>query len=151
MLAVPASSNNAFWLIGGVDLSAGKDAAPKRRYLRDAYRYDAASGWKRLPDLPYSVVAGPSPAPSDDKSIYLLGGDDGTQVDTPPGRHPGFTRTALRFDIAKETWTAAGIVKAPRATLPCAYWENSWVMPSGEMRPGVRSPEVWSWTPKTTD
>jgi N-acetylneuraminic acid mutarotase len=151
MLAVAAGSKDTFWLIGGVDLSVGKDDAPKRRYLADAYCYDPASGWNRLPDLPHSVVAAPSPAPATGKSIYLLGGDDGTQIDTPPNRHAGFTRTALTFDIAKETWTTADAVKAPRAAIPCAYWENSWVMPSGEMRPGVRSPEVWSWTPKTTD
>lgn len=151
MLAVAAGADHAFWLLGGVDLSRGKDGAAERRYLADGYRYDAAMGWKQLPESPYPVVAAPSPAPVDGKFIYLLGGDDGAQTGTRPGRHPGFTKAALKFDIAREVWTAGGRVKAPRATLPCAYWEHSWVMASGEMRPGVRSPEVWSWTPKTTE
>jgi N-acetylneuraminic acid mutarotase len=151
MLAAAAGLNGAFWLIGGVDLNAAKEGAPQRRYLKDAYRYDAARGWTRLPDLPHALAAAPSPAPVDGQSIYLVGGDDGTQVDAPPGRHPGFLTTALKFDLAKKSWERAGVNKAPRATLPTAHWQNLWVMPSGEVRPGVRSPEVWGWTPQTTD
>jgi N-acetylneuraminic acid mutarotase len=151
MLAVAAGFDGAFWLIGGVDLSAGGDGKPQRRYLTDAYRYDPLTGWKRLADLPYSVVAGPSPAPVDNKSIYLLGGDDGSQVATAPEKHPGFGKTALRYDTPAGRWFEAGTIAAPRAVLPSAFWNNAWVLPGGEARPGVRSPEVWSWTPGTTE
>jgi N-acetylneuraminate epimerase len=151
MLAVAAGFEGAFWLIGGVDLTAGADGTAQRRYLTDAYRFDPLSGWKRIADLPYSVVAGPSPAPFDKKSIYVLGGDDGSQVAIAPDKHPGFGKTALRYDMAADKWIEAGSIAAPRATLPSAFWNNAWVLPGGEMRPGIRSPEVWSWTPGTTE
>jgi N-acetylneuraminate epimerase len=151
MLAVAASFEDAFWMIGGVDLSAGTDRHAQRQYLTDAYRYDARGGCKRIADLPYSVVAAPSPAPVDKNGIYLLGGDDGVQAATPPEKHRGFRDSALLYNQALKRWTPAGTIAAPRATLPCVFWNNRWVLPGGEVRPGIRSPDVWSWTPGTIE
>jgi N-acetylneuraminate epimerase len=150
MLAVAAGFKDAFWLIGGVDLTAGSDGTTQRHYLTDAFRYDL-NGWKRIADLPHSVVAAPSPAPFDKDKIYLLGGDDGSQVNTPPDKHRGFGNKTLRYNVTTDQWTEAGLIAAPRATLPTAFWNNSWVLPGGEVRPGVRSPQVWNWTPGTTE
>jgi N-acetylneuraminate epimerase len=151
MLAVAAGFKGAFWLVGGVDLTAGSDGTAQRHYLTDAFRYDNRNGWKRITDLPHPVVGAPSPAPFDEKSLYLLGGDDGSQVATPPDQHRGFGKTSLRYDVTTEKWTDAGAIVAPRATLPSAFWNGSWVLPGGEVRPGIRSPEVWNWTPETTE
>lgn len=147
MLAVAAACDGAFWLLGGVDLIAGKGDMPERRYLKDAYRYDPDKGWKRIADLPYPVVAAPSPAPTDATGFYLLGGDDGSQVGVAPAKHRGFTRTILRYDVKTEKWVEVGKVAAPRVTAPCVAWQKSWVVLSGEVRPGVRSPDVLGFTP----
>ena len=147
MLAVAAWYDGAFWLAGGTDLVAGKDGKAERRYLKDAYRYDPDRGWKRVADLPRPAVAAPSPAPADGSGFFILGGDDGSNVGfTPPERHPGFERTILRFDRETASWTEAGVVPASRVTAPLVRWNNLWVVPSGEVRPGVRSPEVWSFS-----
>lgn len=151
MLAVGAGFKGAFWLIGGVDLTVGSDGSPQRHYLTDAFRYDPHNGWKRIADLPHSVVAAPSPAPYDNKDIYLLGGDDGVQVAIPPDKHRGFGKTSLRYDVTTDTWSEAGTIAAPRATVPTAFWNQPWVLPGGEVRPGIRSSEVWNWTPETTE
>ena len=151
MLAVAAGFKGQFWLIGGVDLSAGSDGTAQRHYLTDAYRYGPLNGWKRIADLPHSIVAAPSPAPFDKKAIYSLGGDDGIQAAIPPEKHRGFGKTYLRYDVAADKWTEAGTIVAPRATVPCVFWKNSWVLPGGEVRPGIRSPEVWSWTAGTME
>lgn len=143
MLAVAASFDGAFWMIGGVDLSTGKDGKADRRYLKDAYRYDLAKGWKRVADLPRFVTAAPSPAPSDASGFDILGGDDASQLNAAPNDHMGFPKTILRFDAKSEMWIDAGEVAASRVTVPCVRWENQWVIPSGEAKPGVRSPEVW--------
>jgi hypothetical protein len=29
--------------------------------------------------------------------------------------------------------------------VPLVRWRGAWVIPGGEMRPGVRSPEVWAF------
>ncbi len=151
MLAVAAGFNGAFWLIGGVDLTVEKDGTAQRRYLTDAYRFDPLNGWKRIADLPQSVVAAPSPAPFDNTSLFLLGGDDGSQIATSPDKHRGFGKTSLRYEVTTDTWTKAGIIAAPRAALPSAFWKNAWALPGGEVRPGIRSPEVWMWTSGTME
>jgi N-acetylneuraminic acid mutarotase len=143
MLAVAAGFEGSFWVIGGVDLVA-KGEATERRYLKDAYRYEPDKGWKRLPDLPYATAAAPSPAPSDATGVYVLGGDDGSQVNTLPEKHRGFTKVVLRYDGKAEKWVDAGELTAPRVTVPCVRWGEHWVIPSGEVRPGIRSPEVHS-------
>lgn len=146
MLSVAAGHGGAFWVVGGVDLVADGGAV-RRRYLSDAYRYDPRRGWERVADLPHPVAAAPSPAPADGAGFLVLGGDDGTQVGATPDRHRGFRRDTLRHDPAAGRWVAAGTLPAPRVTVPCVRWGDAWVVPSGEARPGVRSPEVWAFTP----
>ncbi|MFO0808250.1 MAG: hypothetical protein U0746_06480 [Gemmataceae bacterium] len=148
MLAVAAAFDGAFWLIGGVDLFAGASGKAERRYLSDAFRYDPSRGWTRVAGLPRPVTAAPSPALASAKGILVLGGDDGSQVGQAPDRHRGFTKVVLRYDASTNRWNDAGELPAPRVTVPCVRWGASWVVPSGEMRPGVRSPEVWAFTPQ---
>ncbi len=144
MLAVAAAFNGAFWLMGGTDLVIGEGGKSERRYLKDAYRYDPGKGWKRIADLPHAVVAAPSPAPATAAGPVILGGDDGTQVGVTPERHHGFSKRVLCYDQTTGRWTEDGELPAPRVTAPLVSWKGSWVIPSGEARPGVRSPEVWS-------
>lgn len=151
MLAVAAGFDGAFWLIGGVDLVTGHEGRVERSYLKDAYRFRQDTGWTRVADLPRPVVAAPSPAPSDALGFYVLGGDDGSQVGTAPEIHRGFSNKILRHDSKTATWVDAGVLPAPRVTTPCAVWHKRWVIPSGEMRPGVRSPEVWNFIPRSRE
>ncbi len=147
MLAVAAGFDDSFWLIGGVDLVASASGKVERRYLTDAHRYTPGKGWQRVADLPRPVTAAPSPAPADASGLYLLGGDDGSQVGVAPDQHRGFSRQILRFDPQTAKWIDAGELAAPRVTVPVTQWGQSWVVSSGEARPGVRSPDVWAWTP----
>ncbi len=144
MLAVAAAFDDAFWLVGGVDLAASGE----RRYLSDAYRDHPKAGWKRIADVPSPVAAAPSPAPADASGFHLLGGDDGTQVGIPHDRHRGFRKQVLRYDAKADRWIDAGQLPAARVTVPCVRWNDSWVVPCGEARPGVRSPDVWAFTPR---
>jgi N-acetylneuraminate epimerase len=143
MLATAAAFDGALWVVGGVSLAEVKGAV-QRRYLKDAYRFDPDKGWKRIADLPSPLAAAPSPAPADEGGFLLLGGDDGSQVAVEPAKHRGFRKTILRYDAKSDRWAEAGEVPAPRVTVPTVLWKGAWVIPSGEMRPGVRSPEVWS-------
>lgn len=145
VLAVAAALDGSFFLASGADLHAGPDGKPVRTYLRDAYRFTPGKGWKRIADLPRAAVAAPSPAPTLGKTKFLiLGGDDGAQVNTPPTEHKGFPKTILAYDTQKNSWSEAGLAPVSRATVPTAVWQNRWLIVSGEQRPGVRSPEVWS-------
>ncbi len=147
ILPVAAANEKTFWVFGGAELVAGVDGKAHRHYLRDAYRYDIGSGWKRIADATHAIVAAPSPAPYDQRGIYILGGDDGTQLNVSAAQHQGFSKMMLRYDPRVNECSEAGELPAPRVTAPCVRWNKSWIVPSGEERPGIRSAEVWSWTP----
>lgn len=144
MLAVAAAQDDSFFLISGVRLVSGGDGKPKREYLRDAYRYSPGKRWTRIADLPHSVAGAPSPAAAMGPShILIFGGEDGSKVDFEPrDNHPGFSSDLLGYHTITNTWTVLGAIPAPRVTTALASWAEGFVVPSGEVRPGVRSPKV---------
>ena len=145
ILPVAAAVNGAFYLAGGAALRPA-DGTVKRVYLRDAWRFTPGKSWQRLPDLPKPCVAAASPAPVLDAMMLLVGGDDGSLVGfQPPAKHPGFPKGIQALDVREEKWKTFGEAPVGRATLPSVEWNGMIVLPSGEMRPGVRSPEIWTF------
>ncbi len=144
LLAGAAAHDGTFFLFSGAALEPNTDGRVARVYLRDAWRHQPDHGWTRLADLPQPAVAAPTPAPSLGGCLLLLAGDDGSRAGfQPPHQHPGFPGNVLAYDPARDLWSDAGEVPAPRATAPCVRWRGGFVIPSGEVRPGVRSPQVW--------
>lgn len=146
MLSMAASVGGSFYVAGGTDLAPGANGNPTRTYLADAYCFTPGKGWKRVADMPNPVVAAATPAPVVDEDCFLvIGGDDGSLANfEPKSKHPGFSKRVLRYDTRCDRWTIVGETPAPRATLPTALWDGLVVIPSGEARPGARSPEVWA-------
>ncbi len=146
MLAVAAVQDRAFYLCSGAELSADAAGKPVRRYLTDCYCYRPQQGWKRVADLPRPAVAAPSPAPALGQASFLvLGGDDGSLVDfSPLADHPGFPKTALAYHTITDTWKTLEDLPLSHVTTATIPWRGQWVVPSGEIRPGVRSPDVWA-------
>ncbi len=143
-LAAAGVQGGEFFLFGGVSLAPGPDGKPVRTYLRDAYAWRAGRGWRRIADLPRPLAAAPSPAPAAGQAFLLLaGGDDGSRVHLGAvPSHPGFDMPLLGYHTITDTWTPLGALPAVRVTTPAVAWHGGFVIPSGEMRPGVRSPEV---------
>jgi N-acetylneuraminate epimerase len=148
MLAVAGALDGSFYLFSGAKLSAGADGKPMREYLKDAYRYTPGTGWKRIADLPRAAVAAPSPALAlDGTQLMIVSGDDGTKVDFKPiEQHPGFPRDVLAYDTRADAWSVAGEAPISRATVSVVQWRDRFVIPNGEARPRVRTPEVWAVT-----
>ncbi len=144
ILAVAGSHGGSFYVFGGAALRAGADGKPSRDYLRDAWRYTPGKGWKRLADLPRAAVAAPSPAPAVNGKLLVFGGDDGTQTSKPPAEHKGFSRDVLAYDPKSDRWEGLGESPFSHVTTTTVSWEKRVVVPTGEIRPGVRSPEVWA-------
>jgi solute:Na+ symporter, SSS family len=149
MLAVAAVQDQAFYLLSGVALSADSQGKPVRRYLLDAFAYRPRNGWTRIADLPRPAVAAPSPAPAvGQSSILVLGGDDGSlQNFEPIDRHPGFPKSILAYHTITDTWRQLGEMPVSHVTTTVVRWGDRWIVPTGETRPGVRSPAVWSFRP----
>ena len=148
ILAVAGAHAGSFYVFGGAALRAGTDGKPARDYLRDAWRYTPGKGWKRLADLPRSAVAAPSPAPVMNGKLLLLGGDDGLQASTPPTEQKGFARDILAYDPKTDQWERLGELPFSHVTTATVSWAKHVVVPTGEIRPGVRSPEVWAMPAK---
>jgi N-acetylneuraminate epimerase len=144
MLAVAATDGDAFYLISGIQLRPGETAKERLGYLRDAYVYRPREGWQRLPDLPHPAAAAPSPSIClGSGSPVVFGGVDGEQLGIDPRRHPGLPATILRLDPRAGEWQEIGRTPAARVALPAVEWRDSVVFPSGELSPGIRSPQVW--------
>lgn len=143
-LATAGAHDGAFFLFSGARLVADGPGKTAREWLRDAYRYTPAAGWKRIADLPRVAVAAPSPAPSVDGRLLVIGGDDGSQVGLAPTAHRGFPRDTLAYRPADDTWSRAADVPFSLVTTTLTVWRGQVVVPGGEARPGVRSPRVWS-------
>lgn len=144
ILPVAAAIGDTFYLAGGAALvpTNGKVA---RVYLRDAWSYSPERGWQRLADMPKTIVAAPSPAPSVDSEFLIVGGDDGSHVGFKPvQQHPGFSTAVLAYSAKHNAWRVDGETPAARATLPVARWHDRFVFPCGEERPGIRSPQIWT-------
>jgi N-acetylneuraminic acid mutarotase len=147
MLSVAGAHDGSFYLFSGAALTADADGKPVREYLRDAYRFTPGQGWKRLADLPRATVAAPSPAPvvtaTGAPALLVVSGDDGLNVNFQPmEKHPGFPRGSLLYDPAHDTWTTLAFPEISRATAPTVLWQKGIVIPNGEVRPRVRTPEV---------
>jgi N-acetylneuraminate epimerase len=146
MLAVAGSAGGSFFLFGGARLTPGADGKPVRGCLRDAWRFTPGEGWKRLADMPRPAVAAPSPAPlADAWHLLVISGDDDTKTTfKPPTEHPGFPHGVLSYDASADKWDELGDSPISRATVPTAQWRGRFVIPNGEVRPGYRTPEVWT-------
>ncbi len=143
-LATAGAHDGAFFIFSGARLLADASGKTSREWLRDAYRYTPATGWKRIADLPRVAVAAPSPAPVVNDRLLVFGGDDGSQVALAPTAHQGFPRDTLAYRPSDDTWSNAGEVPFSLVTTTLTTWRGQIVVPGGEARPGVRSPRVWS-------
>lgn len=163
MLAVAAVQDGSFFLFSGTDLVPDASGGAAREYLRDAWRFTPGAGWQRLPDLPRPAVAAPTPAFAVGQShVLVVGGDDGAhaaRVAELRDAHPGFPADVLAYHTITDTWTRLGRFPAapgpdpagnpnagdwPAVTAPTVKWGDRHVVPSGEVRPGVRTPKVWA-------
>lgn len=171
IIPVAGSHNGSFLVFGGCALAEGSDGSAVRTYLKDAWRFDPngvpGDRWARLSDMPRTAAAAPGPAMNLGKSfVVIVGGDDGTNVERVNDLrddHPGFPPDMLAYHVLTDKWTTRpGFPKdpgpdpgkdpnagwMPPVTTTVVEWNGSYIIPSGEIRPRVRSPRIWLATPQ---
>lgn len=127
-------------------------------FLRDAYRYDPGSNqWTRLADLPRGLSAAPSSAvPAGASHLLVLGGVEvdflkqqlaaRPELNGQGHAHPGFPRKVLTYHTITDSWVAVDSIPDEfdvPVTVPVVMTgETSFVIPSGEIKPGVRTRQV---------
>ncbi|QJE94920.1 galactose oxidase [Luteolibacter luteus] len=149
ILATACGIGDRFFVAGGCSLEPDEAGKPKRTYLKEAWQYRDGT-WSRLCDLPRAAVAAASPAPVEDGAFFVVSGDDGTQANLgSPADHCGFTSGILRYDVAEAQWSQSGALQVPpTVTLPTAPWKGGYIFFNGEVKPGVRTPEVFLFNPE---
>ena len=82
--------------------------------------------------------------------VFVLGGDDGSlfaKTDELKDQHPEFRKESLVYDTVTDNWTSAGATPQNHVTTIPVVWKNQMIIASGEVRPRVRTPAVWSVAP----
>ena len=158
-------TSNCVYVISGRRMGAG---AGEMQFLRDVYEftpdnyepgaYDVEADmyrgevnpWRQRADVPRCVMAGTGIAVGQN-DILVLGGADGSLyaiADELKDDHPGFPKEALSYHTITDSWKSAGPIPANHVTTTALRWgtdtfNDPIIIPSGEIRPRVRSPKVW--------
>lgn len=145
ILAVAAGQEGAFYLFTGADLAAGPDGKPVRTYLTDGWKYTPATkAWTPAADMPRPAVAAPA-VPVGPSHIFVFSGDNGELVDRIQelgDSHPGFPKEALAYHTVTNTWAKMGEIPESYVTTMAVPWQDGFVVPGGEDRPGHRGDRV---------
>ena len=120
------------------------------RFLADVWEFNTTTRqWRRRADSPRPAVAGTGIG-FGQSHIFVLGGDDGAlfaKAAELGDQHPGFIKEALSYHTITDTWTSAGPIPLNHVTTIPVMWDGRIVVASGEVRPRVRTPKIWSIAP----
>jgi len=134
-------------------ISGRRQDGEATQFLTDVWEYTPSlDRWKQRRNAPRCVMAGTGLG-FGNRQIFVLGGADGTlffQGNELKDKHPGFRKEALVYDTIADAWTSAGPIPRNHVTTQAVAWEGGIVVASGEVRPRVRSPQVWKFQPAAT-
>lgn len=167
LLVAQAYRNKTYlYLIGG----RRKDISGISELYAAVYRYSIeADKWELCAPLPYPLSAHTGVAYGSE-NILVMGGDKGVvfgkveralaaiEKESDPvikarlikeknelqNTHPGFSREILQYNTETDVWNKAGDLPFPTpVTTQAINWGIDIVLPSGEIKAGVRTPEIW--------
>jgi len=128
-------------------------------FLDDMYAYTPLSDepWTICQSLPRCAMAAPG-INIGQSHIYIFGGADGSLfniADQLKEKHPGFKKDILAYHTITNTWSIAGqMPEAPVTTVALRWGDDPFkdpvIITSGELKPRVRTPKIWSISPKIT-
>jgi N-acetylneuraminate epimerase len=167
MVVQSNGKSDCIYLIGGRKKNTN---SPSDLYS-SAFQFDLKTKeWKEKRSLPYTLSAGTGVAIGTN-SILLFGGDNGatfhkteelifainnsndaaskaqltTEKIKVQSTHPGFCKQVLLYNTKKDEWKAVGCIPYDSpVTTTAVKWNSEIVMPGGEIRAGVRTPQILS-------
>jgi cyclically-permuted mutarotase family protein len=163
---------DCLYVFSGRNVTPGKATEPLSdayRYHPATRRWQRLADIAPIGEAPRCVMAGTGLA-SGANHILVFGGADGglflelERLDRRAGAaadeaekkrliaeshrilegHPGFSRDILAYHTITDTWARIGeLPTGSHVTTAAVRWGESIVIPSGEIHPGVRTPQVW--------
>ncbi|MEA3461766.1 MAG: sodium:solute symporter, partial [Bacteroidota bacterium] len=132
---------DCIYLFSGRDFGPGKETCA----LSDGFKYNPLlKEWSCLTcdnDLQFPVMAG-NAISAGNQHIVFPNGDDGTLY-TDLDEHPGFTTDGIIYNtITGAVQEAGGFPVSGALTAPLVEWDGEFYLISGEIRPGVRTPDI---------
>ncbi len=165
LIAQSNKEGKSLYLAGGRKKNTGSVST----LYASVYAYDVKQGaWIEKQPLPYALSAGTGVVLGD-SGLLLLGGDKGTtfsktealiaaiaQENDPVKKealvqeknslqaaHPGFSNEVLLYNTHTNVWTPAGTIPFDvPVTTTAIPWGNCIIIPSGEIKAGVRTPQI---------
>ncbi|WP_168566350.1 sodium:solute symporter family transporter [Crateriforma spongiae] len=138
--------NDCVYVISGRRQDGDPNDPEDIEFLRDVWEYNPSTGhWRQRADAPRCVMAGTGIGVGQ-SHVMVLGGATGElffQADELKDDHPGFIRQALAYHTITDTWVPAGETPINQVTTTAVRWGDAIVVPSGEIRPRVRTPRVF--------
>lgn len=122
-------------------------------FLRDVWEFEPQSeSWRQRSDAPRCVMAGTGISQGQSHILVLGGATEELFFRTEELKddHPGFIKDSLAYHTITDTWVSTGPIPANHVTTTAVRWNNDIVIPSGEIRPRVRSPNVYRITVQST-
>jgi N-acetylneuraminate epimerase len=165
MVVQSSGDRNGIYMIGG----RKKNNNGISDLYASVYRYDLEDNqWQQKQSLPYALSAGTGMA-TGANSILLFGGDKGEafhkteqliaaihaekdeaekqqlirQKAILQAAHPGFSKEVLQYNTIANAWEMVDTIpfEVP-ATTTAVTWGNRVLIPSGEIKAGVRTPQL---------
>ena len=129
-------------------LFSGKNGATT--YLKDTWQYNPAEEesekrWSQKSDLPRAAMGAPVTT-FGQAHILVFSGSDGHDIERLPELKENyqFVEDVLAYHTITDTWIKAGEMPQGLVTSSAVWWDGQWVIPTGEIGPGRRTPEVYS-------
>lgn len=156
--------NNCVYVMSGrrqneTNLDAGKlsgddtgendtgEALPE--FLKDVWEFNPTTdSWRQRTDVPRCVMAGTAIKQGQSHVFVLSGATEELffQTDELRDDHPGFIKKSLAYHTITDTWIEAGSTPANHVTTIAVRWGDDIIVPTGEVRPRVRSPAIFRVT-----
>lgn len=160
-----SDSQNNLYLLGG---RKAHPESPSTLYHELWCSTDDGRTWSKQADIPFPAAAGTA-CLLPDQGIWLLSADRGdtfhrveslifdAKKEANPSKrqqlidaknklqinHPGFGRAIWRYDLNLKKWSRmADLPSDGPVTTTAVVWDDMIILPSGEIKAGVRTPEI---------
>lgn len=165
MVAALSKTGNKIYLYGG----RKKNSNGISDLYNNVFMYDVvANKWEEKKAMPYELSAGTG-IMINANDIILFGGDNGVtfhkvetliaainaekdetkkqqlilQKNKLQSEHPGFSKEVLLYNIKNDTWEIIDTIPFDTpVTTTVVKWKSRVIIPSGEIKAGVRSPKI---------